>query len=150
MHQKTKRFLVFSGDIKWNIFWMSNVWSISVLILGGRNILWSVIAIFVTQFKNIYKQLFVARSLHKLQLFSWQRPLSCRNQLIDLQRKSMDWFLYDRDLHYKRVTASIIEFPILPFSGVPEFPSSIPIFEKGNFIFNYFISKHQIHCKSKI
>ena len=27
--------------------------------------------------------------------FSWRRPLSYRNQSIDLRRKSMDWFLYD-------------------------------------------------------
>ena len=31
----------------------------------------------------------------------WWRSLSYRNQSIDLQ--SMDWFLYDRDLHHKRV-----------------------------------------------
>ena len=27
---------------------------------------------------------------------SWRRPLSYRNQSIDLQSKSMDWFLYDK------------------------------------------------------
>ena len=30
-------------------------------------------------------------------------PLSYRNQSTDLQSKSMDWFLYDRDLCHKRV-----------------------------------------------
>ena len=34
---------------------------------------------------------------------SWRRPLSYRNQSIDLQSKSMDWFLYDRDLRHERV-----------------------------------------------
>ena len=34
---------------------------------------------------------------------SWRRPLSYRNQSIDLQSKSMDWFLYDNGLHHKRV-----------------------------------------------
>ena len=34
---------------------------------------------------------------------SWRRSLSYRNQLIDLQNKSMDWFLYDRDLCHERV-----------------------------------------------
>ena len=29
--------------------------------------------------------------------------LSYRNQPIDLQSKSMDWFLYDRDLRHERV-----------------------------------------------
>ena len=32
--------------------------------------------------------------------------LSCKNQSIDLQSKSIDWFLYDRDLHHERVNAT--------------------------------------------
>ena len=34
---------------------------------------------------------------------SWRRPLSCRNQSIDLPHKSMDWFLYDNGLRHERV-----------------------------------------------
>ena len=34
---------------------------------------------------------------------SWRRPLSYRNQSIDLLHKSMDWFLYDNGLRHKRV-----------------------------------------------
>ena len=34
---------------------------------------------------------------------SWRRSLSCRNQLIDFPSKSMEWFLYDRDLRHERV-----------------------------------------------
>ena len=34
---------------------------------------------------------------------SWQRPLSYRNQSIDLFCKSKDWFLYDKDLRHERV-----------------------------------------------
>ena len=34
---------------------------------------------------------------------SWRWPLSYRNQSIDLESKSMDWFLYDRDLHNETV-----------------------------------------------
>ena len=34
---------------------------------------------------------------------SWRRFLSYRNQSIDLLCKSMDWFLYDRDLCHERV-----------------------------------------------
>ena len=30
-------------------------------------------------------------------------------QVIDLQSKSMDWFLYDKDLHHERVKKSIIK-----------------------------------------
>ena len=32
--------------------------------------------------------------------FFMMRSLSYKNQSIDLQRKSMDWFLYDRDLRH--------------------------------------------------
>ena len=34
---------------------------------------------------------------------SWRRPLSFRNQSLDLQSKSMDWFLYDNGLRHERV-----------------------------------------------
>ena len=35
---------------------------------------------------------------------SWRRPLSYRNQSIDLKSKSMKWFQYDKDLlRHKRV-----------------------------------------------
>ena len=34
---------------------------------------------------------------------SWWRSLSNRNQSIDLQSKSMNWFLYDRDLRHEKV-----------------------------------------------
>ena len=34
--------------------------------------------------------------------FSWRRPLSYGNQSIDLQSKSMDWFLYDNGLRHER------------------------------------------------
>ena len=34
---------------------------------------------------------------------SWRRPISYRNQSIDLLCKSMDWFLYDIGLRHERV-----------------------------------------------
>ena len=34
---------------------------------------------------------------------SWRRTLSYRNQSTDFHNKSMDWFLYDGDLHHERV-----------------------------------------------
>ena len=34
---------------------------------------------------------------------SWRRPLSYRNQSIDLLSKSMDWFLHDNGLRHERV-----------------------------------------------
>ena len=38
---------------------------------------------------------------------SWRRPLSYRNQSIDLLHKSMDWFLYDNGLSHERFKSSI-------------------------------------------
>ena len=40
-----------------------------------------------------------ARSL----TLSWWKSLSFRNQSIDLQNESMDWFQDDRDLRHERV-----------------------------------------------
>ena len=37
---------------------------------------------------------------------SWPKSVSYRNQSTDLQSKSMDRFLYDRDLHPERVKYS--------------------------------------------
>ena len=38
--------------------------------------------------------------------FSWQMSISYRNQSIDLQSKSMDCFLYNRDIRHERVKFS--------------------------------------------
>ena len=38
---------------------------------------------------------------------SWRGPLLYRNQSIDLQSKSMDWFLCDNGLHHERVKIKI-------------------------------------------
>ena len=40
--------------------------------------------------------------LYKLLTLSWRGLLSYRNQSIDLQSKSMDWFLYDNGLRHER------------------------------------------------
>ena len=45
-----------------------------------------------------------AKAEYKLGLtLSWRRSLPYRNQSIDLQSKSVDWFLYDRDFLNERV-----------------------------------------------
>ena len=46
--------------------------------------------IFMT-LSNIYKGVFCLT-------LSWRRSLSYRNQSVDLHSKSVDWFLYDREL----------------------------------------------------
>ena len=42
-------------------------------------------------------------ALYRHLTLSSRRPLSYRNQSIDLQSKSMNWFLYDRGLRHERV-----------------------------------------------
>ena len=45
----------------------------------------------------------VGRARQRKLTLSFRRSLSYRNQSIDLQSISMDWFLYDRDLYHERV-----------------------------------------------
>ena len=40
--------------------------------------------------------------------FMTERSISYRNQSINLESKSMDWFLYDRDLHHEKVKGKFI------------------------------------------
>ena len=62
---------------------------------------WSVM---MTQRCVISKQLeFIFRKSSKILTLSCRRPWSYRNQSIDLQSKSIDWFLYDNGLRYERV-----------------------------------------------
>ena len=45
---------------------------------------------------KLFKQIEITLHL----TLSWRRPLSYRNQSIDLIRKSMDWFLYHKGLRH--------------------------------------------------
>ena len=46
---------------------------------------------------------------------SWRRPLSYRNHSIDLQSKSVDWFLYDSDLHHERAKMAILQDLVIEY-----------------------------------
>ena len=48
-------------------------------------------------------------TFHDFLTLSWRRPLSYRNQSIDLLCKLMDWFLYDNGLRHERVKCNILE-----------------------------------------
>ena len=60
--------------------------------------------------------------LNKLTL-SRRRPISCRNQSIDLLWKSMDWFLYDIGLRRERVKRCVI---VTYKHGIYELPQELP------------------------
>ena len=49
---------------------------------------------------------------------SRRRPLSYRNQSIDLLRKSMDWFLYDNGLHNERVKQQNFVYVLLSVENI--------------------------------
>ena len=51
-------------------------------------------------FRNL-SNIFDRDVLRKLFNLSWRRSLPYRNQSIDLLCQSMDWFLYDMDLHHE-------------------------------------------------
>ena len=58
---------------------------------------------------NTFNQGFPISKNNKNHLYlSWRRPISYRNQSIDLLRKSMDWFLYDIGLRHERVKRKIV------------------------------------------
>ena len=44
---------------------------------------------------------------------SWRRPLSYRNQSIDLQTQSINWFLHDNGLRHERVKADSTKYLFL-------------------------------------
>ena len=49
----------------------------------------------------VFDQIFISK--HPSSTLSLRKTLSYRNQSIDLQCKSIDWFLYDMNLRHKRV-----------------------------------------------
>ena len=64
--------------------------------------------------KNNYQNLCCLCSKLKANLtnhftLSWRRPLSYRNQSIDLLRKLMNWFLYDNGLRHERVKRDVMK-----------------------------------------
>ena len=56
---------------------------------------------------------------------SGRRSLLHRNQSIDLQNKSMDWFLYDRDLCHERVNFSNVILNKITYSSNVLFPTAV-------------------------
>ena len=62
---------------------------------------WVAISKISVLLQHVYS-FFIYQGISLLTL-SWRRPLSYRNQSIDLLRKSMNWFLYDNGLRHERV-----------------------------------------------
>ena len=84
---------------------------------------------------------------------SWRRPLSYRNQSIDLLSKSMDWFLYDNAPRHERVVLNVfvvLIYPLLSFTVFWSFPplvllllmSLIVVFISSEFSISDFIGEN--------
>ena len=56
---------------------------------------------------NIYREIF--KYIIVLLTLSWRRPLSYRNQSIEMLCKPMDWFLYDNGLCQEKELKEINE-----------------------------------------
>ena len=69
---------------------------------SGRLLLTSTHIIFLTDLRKLKINYWHSHSVVDLTL-SWWRSLSCRNQSIDLLRRSMDWFLYDNGFRHEKV-----------------------------------------------
>ena len=67
----------------------------------------------------------------------WRRSLLYRNQSIDLQIKSMDWFLYDGDLRHKRVN-ELHKNTKTPAASVDVIPFRLKIYPKIEFFHLFF------------
>ena len=87
---KKKSFLITTGFTKF-YFSLSTDWHANPVKAEGE--------------KHAYKtdDLFQVKQYDIVLTLSRRRPLSYRNQSIDLQSKSMDWFLYDRGPRHVRV-----------------------------------------------
>ena len=78
-------------------------------------------------FVAIIKQNFRTYCLIWLTL-SWRRPLSYRNQSIDLLCKSVDWFLYDNGLRHEKVKVAWYWISILCLKS--QYPGKVIRFTK--------------------
>ena len=73
--------------------------------------------LFPTILTHFMPLVYVYTFLYLCLTLSWRRPLSYRNQSIDLRYKSMDWFLYDNGFRHERVKKAR---GFMLFSGVIE------------------------------
>ena len=81
---------------------------------------------------------------------SWRRPLSYRNQSIDLRSKSMDWFLYDNGLSHERVKEYLSSEHLNINFSIEKKRMVVCLFLDGNY---FFVKNEKIAtnlCRKKI
>ena len=77
------------------LFWKKKSWRLKKQFSHKKKASGNFLKIKVKSVNNIINNIVLT--------LSWSRTLSYRNQSIDLQSKSMDWFLYDIGLRHKSV-----------------------------------------------
>ena len=105
----TKTFII--GWLVMNIGWnFQQTWKVKSAIQGFKAPLnrSDILLILDTQviFSYSFIDLFIFPCIQSF-TFSWRRPIPYRNQSTDLLYKSMDQFLYYRDLHHERVKENL-------------------------------------------
>ena len=79
---------------------------------------------------------------------SWRGLLSYRNQSIDLQIRSMDWFLYDNGLRHERVKSYDFNAKrriVLKWLNGIQITNFVPSGKFVNFFSNFRVKVHSIH-----
>ena len=106
--------MLLCSDLQWIIFFQLYFWSWDHFWSQSKKWLtsfWYLSCQLWTDFTLILQQIFWCFHYYLEQVkiglgiltLSWRGRLSYRNQSIDLQGKSVDWFLYDNGLRHERV-----------------------------------------------
>ena len=77
----------------------------------------------------------------------WRRSLSYRNQSIDLQSKSMDWFLYDSYLRHEKLNWWSIPKHTVQMLKLQEMASLVPSNSSSEHFLNNWYNCNNSPCK---
>ena len=96
----------YCNNEKTNIFYSPSPWNAHLRYQRVRNIRFPENIVYLQNgwYLNIFSKIISSIFAYILLTLSWwRRSLWYRNQSIDLQSKSMDWFLFDNGLRHERV-----------------------------------------------
>ena len=94
--------LIFTG-VTFSIFWYLIYFRLVLKAVNNGRFLWWMYRKNKMQTKAFSLKFLLSKFYPNSLTLSWRRPISYRNQSIDLLHKSMDWFLYDIGLRLERV-----------------------------------------------
>ena len=74
-----------------------------ITLLYGKFPLFKALPLWIIGRRQVYWEEICMTTITHFLTLSWGRPLSYRNQSIDLLCRSIDWFLYDNGFHHEKV-----------------------------------------------